>query len=135
MTNSVEIDQLGKNDQLGKKQLDKNDQPVKWPIRQIFVIFSIEHMIDVPIAHVPIRKYFKNKLWYLHKGISILNICKIFWYKTVAIFTDIQLQSCIIMTSAREENLKKINLGKGHQCKFSVSGYHILNRSCDSLQV
>ena len=79
------------------------------------------------------RKYLKNKWWYLHKGISILNICKIFWYKTVAIFTDIQLQSCIIMTSAREENLK-INLGKGHQCKFSVSGYHILNRSCDSHQ-
>ena len=62
-----------------------------------------------------------------------MNICKIFWYKTVAIFTDIQLQSCIIMTSAREENLK-INLGKGHQCKFSVSGYHILNRSCESHQ-
>ena len=78
-------------------------------------------------------KYLKNKWWYLHKGISILNICEIFWYKTVAIFTDIQLQSCIIMTSAREENLK-INLGKGHQCKFSVSGYHILNRSCDSHQ-
>ena len=37
----------------------ENDQPVKkstwskWPIGQVFIIFSIEHMIDVPIAHVP----------------------------------------------------------------------------------
>ena len=60
------------------------------------------------MAHVPSEEiFFKRKLWYLHKGISILNVCKILGYETVSIFADIQLQSCIIMTSAREENLKK----------------------------